>query len=335
VRCGNRRLGSGFPDGCGFEIRKDLERPAPRLVAADLPLAQVRPSNDGELIVELPGADSADVARAKDFLKQAGHLAFRIVADRDADKPIAEAALAGKAPDAAAADDDSSFAWVRLDTKLSPVEDWMVTRDIESGEKEILVLLSLDDVTGNELTRASVGRDESLQPCIFGSLNAEGARKMQLLTGGNIDRRLAIILDGNLLSMPVVRSPIAADLQITGRFTRRSAPDRDSPQVGTLPARLEDAPIRNGRLRSLMPDKRHWRGLSVEPTCPPARAVGASGLFPIRGPLGSPRGIELVDFDGRSDSGARAYLFRCPTGKICKCDAARVDRRNSADRSTE
>jgi len=102
-----------------------------RLVAAGLPHAKVRPSEGGELIVEMPAADGADVARAKAYLKQAGHLEFRIIADNKIDTTIAEAALAGKAPDGEPAADDSSFAWVRLDPKLSPVEDWMVVRDIE------------------------------------------------------------------------------------------------------------------------------------------------------------------------------------------------------------
>jgi preprotein translocase subunit SecD len=214
-----------------------------RLVAANLPLAHVRSYEDGKLVVELPGADKADVAQAKDYLKCAGYLAFQIVADKVADQAVATAALADQPPPADVAADGPSFAWVRLDTNVSAVEDWMVVRDSESSEKEVLVLVSANDVTGNELESAARGENPTIYSHINVSLNSEGGHKMQLLTSGNIDRRLGIILDGKLLSWPVIRSTITSKLQITGQFTPEEA-DRIVTilKSGTLPARLADEP---------------------------------------------------------------------------------------------
>lgn len=230
----------------GEQVEPDLMAAAmqQRLVAAHLDQATVRVGEGGEYVVELPAADAFEVARAKDFLRQSGHLAFRIVADKDLDQGIAEAALAGVAPDTEPAADGPSFAWVRLDAELFPVEDWMVVRDNESDGKDVLVLVSLDDVMGHELKSAVAGRDESLRPCIMGSLNAEGARKMQLLTSGNIKRRLGIIWDGRLLSCPVVQSAIATHLQITGRFEEEEVQRIVTIlKSGTLPAKLAEKPI--------------------------------------------------------------------------------------------
>jgi preprotein translocase subunit SecD len=215
-----------------------------RLVSAHLEQATVRAAQGGEFIVELPAADEFELERAKKLLRQSGHLSFRVVADCKLDSAIAEAALGGKSPDAEPSADESSFTWVRIDPKQLPVEDWMVVRDIESGEKEVLVLVSLDDVMGHELKSAIQGRDESLRPCIMGSLNAEGSRKMQLLTEGNLRRRLGIIWDGRLLSAPVVQSAITTHLQITGQFSEDEVQQIVAVlKSGTLPARLDGDPV--------------------------------------------------------------------------------------------
>jgi preprotein translocase subunit SecD len=215
-----------------------------RLVGASLDKATVRVAEDGEFVVELPAAEVFEVEMAKKFLRPSGHLAFRIVADKKLDERIVEAALAGSAQDTESVADGSSFAWARLDPESTPVEDWMVVRDIESGEKEVLTLVSLDDVMGHELQSAMAGRDELLRPCIIGSLNSEGARKMQLLTSANIKRHLGIIWDGQLLSCPMVQSAISTHLQITGRFEEEEVHRIVTIlKSGTLPARLDDIPV--------------------------------------------------------------------------------------------
>jgi preprotein translocase subunit SecD len=46
--------------------------------------------------------------------------------------------------------------------------------------------------------------------------NSEGAKKMEALTSANIGRRLAIIVDGNLLSTPTIRAAISGSAVIEG-----------------------------------------------------------------------------------------------------------------------
>ncbi|HEX5102833.1 MAG TPA: hypothetical protein VFV87_03430 [Pirellulaceae bacterium] len=211
-----------------------------RLQAGDFPHASVRHTAGDALVVELPGANAPQVERAQKLLQNAGHLAFRIVADKQLDQKTAEAALAGNGLDAEA---DAAFAWVKCNAEALQGEDWMVTRDNPAGGQEILVLVGPDDVTGNELAKAVVARDSAARPCIQGSLRPIGAQKMSLLTGANIDRRLGIILDGELLTWPVIRSPIGQDLQITGNFTEDEVQRIVTIlKSGTFPGRLNDEP---------------------------------------------------------------------------------------------
>ena len=52
---------------------------------------------------------------------------------------------------------------------------------------------------------------------------ASGAEKMRTATGSHIGKPVAILLDGQVVMAPVVRSPIGASAVVTGNFTRAQA----------------------------------------------------------------------------------------------------------------
>jgi len=53
--------------------------------------------------------------------------------------------------------------------------------------------------------------------------NAAGAEKMRAATGNHIGKPVAILLDGQVIVAPVVRTSIGASAEITGNFTRTRA----------------------------------------------------------------------------------------------------------------
>jgi hypothetical protein len=53
--------------------------------------------------------------------------------------------------------------------------------------------------------------------------NASGAEKMRAATENHIGKLVAILLDGQVVMAPVVRSPIGASAVITGNFTKAQA----------------------------------------------------------------------------------------------------------------
>ena len=53
--------------------------------------------------------------------------------------------------------------------------------------------------------------------------NAAGAEKMRAATGSHVGKLLAILLDGQVVMAPVLRSPIGASALVTGHFTKAQA----------------------------------------------------------------------------------------------------------------
>jgi len=73
-------------------------------------------------------------------------------------------------------------------------------------------------VSGELLENASAGFDQNSRPAVNFQLNAEGARRFGRVTGENIGRPFAIVLDNKVVSAPVIQSQIFGSGQITGNF---------------------------------------------------------------------------------------------------------------------
>jgi preprotein translocase subunit SecD len=72
----------------------------------------------------------------------------------------------------------------------------------------------------SDIARAAVVQGRT--PSTFNvsvTFTAEGAAKMLTATRDHIGRPLAILLDGDVVMAPVVRSPISASAMISGSFT--------------------------------------------------------------------------------------------------------------------
>jgi len=79
---------------------------------------------------------------------------------------------------------------------------------------------------------------EDASPAVSMRMNSSGAKKWKKLTGKNIGRRVAIVLDDNVYSAPVVRSEIGGgSSSISGNFTIEEAQDlANILKAGKLPA---------------------------------------------------------------------------------------------------
>ncbi len=91
---------------------------------------------------------------------------------------------------------------------------------------------------------AGQGVDQLGRPAITFSMNPNGARLMGDLTGDNLGRQMAVILDDRIYTAPALRGRIEGSGQIAGRFT-----DRDLQYIirtlaaGSLSAKLSEVPI--------------------------------------------------------------------------------------------
>jgi preprotein translocase subunit SecD len=94
-------------------------------------------------------------------------------------------------------------------------------------------------ITGGDLRSASVGLDENNRPAVMFSLKPDGARKFGQVTGSNIGRSLAIILDNRIQSYPRIDGRIVDNGRISGGFTQQEAADLALKlRSGALPASM-------------------------------------------------------------------------------------------------
>ena len=103
------------------------------------------------------------------------------------------------------ADDAESSGWPRM--------------PLRGSDKPIFV--SPDAcLNGSHIEKVSFYKDHNGRPSVGISLTDEGAKAMEATTSKNLKRRLAIVLNGKVLSAPTIQSTIAKEVQITGKFDR-------------------------------------------------------------------------------------------------------------------
>ena len=76
------------------------------------------------------------------------------------------------------------------------------------------IVLSNEDIQGVELTK-----DEFDKPALRLVFRDESSQKIKDLSSKNIDRQLALLIDGKVIIAPVIRSRISKEVQVTGDFT--------------------------------------------------------------------------------------------------------------------
>ena len=126
-----------------------------------------------------------------------------------------------------------------------------VVRQNAKGKTEALVLIDAENVEGRFLdsVQKQIDREGGGWQVAF-SFKSEGAKRFGRLTGENVPnesgfkRRLAVVLDNELLSAPDLNSRIDADGRITGNFSEKEVDNIVGVlDAGSLPASLDSDPI--------------------------------------------------------------------------------------------
>jgi SecD/SecF fusion protein len=104
------------------------------------------------------------------------------------------------------------------------------TRSLPRGEKQLIPVLvekkAVPNLSGKNISRSGVMRNNMNRPIIAFTFDADGAKVFGDLTSANIGKRLAILLDGELCSAPVIRSAITGgNCVIEGSFEEKEAFD--------------------------------------------------------------------------------------------------------------
>ena len=175
-----------------------------------------------QILVQLPGV--SDVARAKEIIRSTARLELKLVEEG----PAASREL---------------LLQTRNGIVPSDMEVVQGTSDVlnPGGIPETLYYLvrRVAAVSGRDLRNARPSLDEMNRPAVSFTLNREGARKFGNITGQNIGRNLAVILDERVQTAPVIQGRIADEGQISGNFTQEEAADLSLIlRSGALPASL-------------------------------------------------------------------------------------------------
>ena len=154
------------------------------------------------ILVELPGLD--DPMRIKSLLGKTANLTFRFVSNNN----------------------ESTFGTEILKYENSEDEENVSKRIILSGENLLDAQPRMDS--------------ENNETVVSFTLDRVGAKRFGKATSKGIGKQLAIVLDGNIISAPVIRDVIASGSgQISGGFTFQSATDLALLlRSGALPAPL-------------------------------------------------------------------------------------------------
>ena len=125
--------------------------------------------------------------------------------------------------------------------------------DVINGEKHFALYLvkKTPELTGGVITEAKATfGSQGVQPEVLMAMNSEGTSKWARITGANIGKRIAIVLDGAVYSAPVVQSKIpSGNSVINGIESLEEAKDLEIVlKAGALPA-----PVRIIEERSVGP----------------------------------------------------------------------------------
>jgi preprotein translocase subunit SecD/SecD/SecF fusion protein len=169
---------------------------------------QIARQGQDQIVVQLPGV--SDPERIKALIGTTAHMTFQLV-DTTA---------------------QPGNAVPPLGDEVLPMQD---------DPSQTVAVLSNVAVDGADLENAQASTDpQSGQWVVNFTLNSIGAREFADVTSANVGKPFAIILDGKVISAPVIREPITGGSgQISGSYTPQSATDLALLlRAGALPAPL-------------------------------------------------------------------------------------------------
>jgi preprotein translocase subunit SecD len=197
------------------QARQTIERRVNELGVAEPIIAQ---QGSDQILVQLPGV--SDVNRAKEIIGSPGLLELKIV-EQGPSGSKETFLVNGQVP---------SNMEVLPGASGAPGE---------VGATVYYQVRRVAAVTGRDLRNARPSLDQNNRPAVSFTLNSEGARKFGNVTGQNIGRQLAIVLDGRVQSAPTIEGRITTDGQISGSFTQEEVQNLSLIlRSGALPARL-------------------------------------------------------------------------------------------------
>ncbi len=239
VTKGKLRLGLDLEGGTAFQVRlrresketaisKDMQEQAVEVIRGRVdkmgtgePI--ISPVGDDQILVQIPGLSTSELENVRQQLQRVAKLEFKLVHPQS----------------------DQLIQQVDAGQTIVPPGYRLETEEYERDGKKLsqrLLIRSRADITGDKVSAAypfydMQGWGVSLK------FDSVGAKQFGELTAANIGNRLAIVLDGKVISAPVLQAAIyGGTAQITGRFKEKEVRDLASALENPLqtPVKVEE-----------------------------------------------------------------------------------------------
>lgn len=187
-----------------------------------------------QIVVQLPGVK--DPKRAKDLIKETALLEFKML-DEDNQMKMDFPARVAK--------DKEAEVLKQVEAKLPEGDQVLFERVVEkdTGREYRVPFLVKKRVmlTGDVLSDARVAIGQFNDPYVSITFDGKGGREFERITGDNVKKRMAVVLDNTIYSAPVIQERITGGrAQITGTFSTQEANDLAIVlRAGALPAPLK------------------------------------------------------------------------------------------------
>jgi len=183
-------------------VRQALEVLRKRVDGLGVREPVIAPQGKERILVQMPG--EIDPSRARGILEDTTFLEFKPVLDAAPNEELLQAQRADG---------------VGEDQEIA------VTRNDDGTVATAYLVPTTPVLTGAMLEDARLGYDRRNRPVVLFRWNSAGTAIFREFTAANIDRQLAIIVDEDVISAPVIQSRIGREGQIEGQFTAQEAAD--------------------------------------------------------------------------------------------------------------
>jgi preprotein translocase subunit SecD len=185
-----------------------------------IPESVVTRQGDDRVLVQIPGG-ALDREQARNLLQKTGFLEFKLVLDEAPTEELLRKRHEGGLP-----------------------PETVIVFEKEKDTDRVLgayLVPKTANLTGESLTDARSGMDPRYGWVVNFTFNSDGAAKFGKLTGDNVGKRLAILLDGQVYSAPSLQTRIGGGRGfIHGRFDSQSAADLSVIlRAGSLPVPMK------------------------------------------------------------------------------------------------
>ncbi len=253
------RLKPEAEDGIGFRsIEQALETLRSRIDETGVKEPSITKKSDGKINIQLPGID--DVQKAMMLIGTSAKLKFHMVDEEQMDKmrdlETAVFEAKGTMEEEKFKNDEDLSEYlkekgsIQSDSKLM----WEY-REVGDGNKvrgQFYVVKEKVDLEGSDINDANVGRNEYNEPYVSMEFKPKGGKIFEELTGENVGKRFAIVLDDEVRSAPVIRSKISGGIASIEMGTSDYQTALIESQVlslvlrtGSLPAPVQVEKVRN------------------------------------------------------------------------------------------